>query len=169
MKSYMAGIGAAVKGVAAGIATAFSRALSLVSYAAIAFTGYQMYQEFNKAPLTEQEKALEKQAQAAEKFRERLSGLNDEFEKFAEIQRELAKDDGAKVFGNLAQFLGALGEGGTAEMLKGIDAGKGVNMDASAAEQQFMGRLKLGAAAVGSFVLKDVGAAIVKRRKENIR
>lgn len=166
MKSYMAGIGAAVKGVAAGIATAFSRALSLVSYAAIAFTGYQMYQEFNKAPLTDQEKALEKQAQAAEKFRERLAGLNDEFEKFAEIQRELAKDSGAKVFGNLAQFLGALGEGGTEQMLRGIDAGKGVNMDPSATEQQFMGRLKLGAAAVGSFVLKDVGAAIVKGGKK---
>ena len=166
MKSYMAGIGAAVKTVAAGIATAFSRALSLVSYAAIAFTGYQMYQEFNKAPLTEQEKALEKQAQTAEKFRERLAGLNDEFEKFAEIQRELAKDDGAKVFGNLAQFLGALGKGGTAQMLQGIDAGKGVNMDASAVEQEFMGKVKLGAAAVGSFVLKDVGTAIVKGGKK---
>lgn len=162
MKSAMAGIGAAVKGVAAGIATAFSRALSLVSYAAIAFTGYQMYQEFNKGPLTEDEKRLEKQAEDAEKFRDRLSGLNKEFEKFAEIQRELAKEDGAKVFGNLAQFLGALGEGGTEKMLRGIDAGKGLNMDASAVEQNFLGNAKLAATAVGASVLLPAGKAIAK-------
>ena len=136
-KAAFAGIGAAVKTIAAGIAASFSRLLSVISYAAIAFTGYQMYQEFNKAPLTDQEKALEKQAQAAEKFRERLAGLNDEFEKFADVQKRLAKDDGAKVFGNLANFLGALGEGGTAAMLTGIGVGKGVNMDANAAEKEF--------------------------------
>jgi len=165
-KAAFAGLGAAVKTIAAGIAASFSRLLSVLSYAAIAFTGYQMYQEFNKAPLTDQEKALEKQAQAAEKFRERLASLNDEFEKFADVQKRLAQNDGAKVFGNLANFLGALGEGGTAQMLKGIDAGKGVNMDASAVEQEFMGNVKLGAAAVGSFVLKDVGTAIVKGGKK---
>ena len=139
MKSHIAGIGAVVKSVAAGIAGAFSRALSLISYGALAFTGYQMYQEFNKAPLTDEEAKLQAQAEAADNFRRRLKSLNEEYAQFAEIQGKLAAkaDVGAKVFNNLAQFLSATGEGGMGQTLRGINEGAGVTLDANAAERNF--------------------------------
>ena len=165
MKSMFAGIGATVKSVAAGIAAGFSRALSLISYGALAFTGYQMYQEFNKAPLTDDEKKLQEQAQAAENFRKRLQSLNEEYSKFAEIQGRLAEKDGAKVFNNLAQFLSATGEGGMGQTLRGINQGVGVNLNANAAEQNFTSNAVTGVAIGAATLFGGISATKFAARK----
>ena len=165
MKSIFAGIGATVKSVAAGIAAGFSRALSLISYGALAFTGYQMYQEFNKAPLTDEEQELQKQAQAAEEFRKRLQSLNEEYSKFAEIQAKLAEKDGAKVFNNLAQFLSSTVEVGMGQKLRVINQGVGVNLNANDAEQNFTRNAVTGVAIGAATLFGGVSATKFAAKK----
>ena len=107
MKGYFAGISAVAKAAAAGIASAFSSALSLVSYAALAFTGYQMYKELTAGPMTEEDLQLEKQARDAQVFLDRLVSINKEFSQFAEIQRELSSAGSLKFYENMSSFFGA--------------------------------------------------------------
>lgn len=107
MKGYFAGISAVAKAAAAGIASAFSSALSLVSYAALAFTGYQMYKELTAGPMTEEDLQLEKQARDAQVFLDRLVSINKEFSQFAEIQKELSSAGSLKFYENMSSFFGA--------------------------------------------------------------
>lgn len=106
-KALFAGLGAVAKGVASGIATSFSKALSAVSYAGLAFTGFQMYKEFTKGPATKEEMEIAKQAEAAEVFLDRLTSINKEFEKFAAVQAEMSSRGSTKFYENMSSFFSA--------------------------------------------------------------
>ena len=159
-KAAMAGISAAIKGVAAGFAGIFSRTLSLVSYGALAFTGYSMYKEFTAGPLTEQEKQLKKDADATEAFRQRLIDLNKEFEKFAEIQMELGRTQGVSAYSNLSGLFGGQNPAQTKRMLTDLkELGKvQESMVQNAKEAEFIDTAAR--AAGGAGFLATVGAGM---------
>jgi len=117
-KAGFAGIAAVAKGAAAGIATAFSTALSLVSYAALAFTGYQMYKEFTAKPPTDEEAKLAKEAEAADDLRRKLQSVNKEMSLFAEIQSKTTGSGSLKFYENMANFFSATTSEDMAEMTK---------------------------------------------------
>ena len=147
-KAAIAGISASVKVAAAAIAGIFSKVLSMVSYGALAFTGFSMYKEFTQGPLTEQEKEMQANAEATKAFQERLAKLNKEFEKFAEIQMELGKTQGVSAYGNLSGLFGGQNPEQTKRML--IDFKKlGKEQEKMAANAKEMDFIDNAAMAVG--------------------
>lgn len=161
-KAAVAGISAAVKGVAAGIAGIFSRTLSMVSYGALAYTGYSMYQEFTAGPLTEQEKQLKKDAEATEAFRQRLIDLNKEFEKFAEIQMELGKTQGVSAYGNLSGLFAGQNPAQTKRMLTDLkELGKvQESMVQNAKEAEFINTAAMVAGGAGFLATAGAGMGL---------